>query len=68
MPMYNVGGRLTAVPQVAQRHPAHLGQHVVDLIEQLVRLIEPARSIGTPSRLAVPVLPLVEGGVLGGRL
>ncbi len=37
----------------AQQFPPHVGQHVADLIEQLVRLIEPARGFGTATRLAV---------------
>jgi hypothetical protein len=35
---------------------------VLDLVEQFVRLVEPARGFGAASRLSVPVLPRVDGG------
>ena len=50
----------------AQHCPPHLGQHIGDLVEQPVRLVEPARGFGTTSRLAVPVLPLGDPGKQAG--
>ena len=52
----------------AQDRPPHVGQHVVDLVEQLVRLVEPARVIGAAARLPMPVLPLGDAGEQAGDL
>jgi hypothetical protein len=41
-----------------RRPPPHLGQHVADLVEQLVRLVEPAGGFGAAARLAVAVSPI----------
>ena len=41
-------------------------EKVGDLVEQPVRLVEPARGFGTTSRLAVPVLPLGDPGKQAG--
>jgi hypothetical protein len=38
----------------------------VDLVEQLVRVVEPARGFGAAARLAVSLLPLVEAGEQAG--
>ena len=43
----------------AQQIPPHVGQHVGDLLQQPVGLLQAAGGIGAASRLAVSVLPLV---------
>jgi hypothetical protein len=48
------------LPIAAQQFPLHLGQHVADLLEQPVHLLEPTRRLGTAARLAVALLPVVE--------
>jgi hypothetical protein len=41
---------------------------VVDLVEQLVRIIEPPRGIGAASRLSVPLLPFVDADKQAGDI
>jgi hypothetical protein len=36
----------------AHQLPPHIAQHVADLLQQLVRLVEPARGIGAAAGLA----------------
>ena len=47
-------GGSSPLSAAAQQLPPHVGQHVADLVEQLVRLVEPARGFGAAARLAVP--------------
>jgi hypothetical protein len=49
-----------AVP--AEHGPPHLGQQVGHLVEQLVRLVGPARGFGTASRLALSLFPICDAG------
>jgi hypothetical protein len=67
-------GRLrgrSPLPAAAQQLPPHVVQPVSDLIEQLVRRVEPARGIRAASQLVVSLLPLVDAGeaaaAVGGR-
>ena len=52
----------------AQHLPPRLGQHVADLVQQLVRLIDPSRGTGAATRLAVTLLPLADAGEDAGDL
>jgi hypothetical protein len=53
-----VGG--SPQPAAAQQLPPHLGQHVLDLVEQLVRLAEHAIGFGAASRLPVPLFLIFD--------
>jgi hypothetical protein len=51
-------------PAGSTRHlPPHLGQHVGHLVEQLVRLLQPARGIGAASGLELKKI-LLQGQML----
>ena len=54
------------LPAAAQQFPPHVAQHVADLVQQLVRPIEPTRGFGTAARLAVSLLPLFDAGEYAG--
>ena len=56
------------LPLAAQQLPPHLGQHVADLVEQLVRLVEPAGDFGAASRLTMFLLPILDLGEEAGDL
>jgi hypothetical protein len=52
----------------AKQFPPHLAQHVGHLLQQLVRLLQPAGGIGAAAGLAVAVLPGVDRGEEAGQL
>ena len=53
-------GQASLRPVAAAQHgPSQLGQHVGDLLQQPVGLLQAAGGFGAASRLAVSVLPLV---------
>ena len=53
-----VGG--SPSPAAAQQLPPHLGQHVADFVEELVRLAEHAIGFRTASRLPVSLFPIFD--------
>jgi hypothetical protein len=52
-------------PAAAEQLPPHFGQHVADLVEQLVRLVEPARGVGAAQRRPLP-FPVFDAGEQAG--
>jgi hypothetical protein len=50
----------------AQQRPTHLGQQWWDLVEQFMRLVEPASGFDTAAWLPVFILPLVDAGKQAG--